>query len=275
MIKLLAVDMDGTCLNSKGKMTDKTLEALKKAAESGVIVVPTTGRNITCLPKRIQGESFYRYVISSNGALVVDLKEDKEIFKSYIDPETAVEILDKCRKHLLLVAAHIDRDYYVQGPLLYIGVKKFLKEDATVLKYVRNLAAAIKKNNYLVEEFQFFYHNGKYNNIIKEIIKPYPGICSAHSEQYAEIFSSKGSKGTALLALGEHLGIRPDEIACAGDEENDLSMFSVAGHRFAMGNAIDAVKEKATVIIPSNDEDGVAEAINRYILSDESGCKND
>ena len=77
MIKLLAVDMDGTCLNSKGKMTDKTLEALKKAAESGVIVVPTTGRNITCLPKRIQGESFYRYVISSNGALRLNFSRIK------------------------------------------------------------------------------------------------------------------------------------------------------------------------------------------------------
>ena len=270
MIKLLAVDMDGTCLDSKGKMTDKTFEALKMAAESGVIVVPTTGRNITCLPKRIQGESFYRYIISSNGALVVDLKEDKEIFKAYIEPETAVAILNKCKKHLILVSAHIDRDYYVQGPLLYMGVKKFLKEDATTLKCVSNLAKAIKKNNYLVEEFQFFYHNEKYKDIIKEIIKPYPDVCSAHSDRYAELFNTNGSKGTALLALAEHLGIAPDEIACAGDEENDISMFNTAGHRFAMGNAIDAVKQKATVILPSNDEDGIAEAVNKYILAERS-----
>ncbi len=270
MIKLLAVDMDGTCLNSKGKMTDKTFEALKKAAENGVTVVPTTGRNITCLPKRLQGESFYRYVISSNGALVVDLKENKEIFKAYIDTDTAVEILNKCKKHLILVAAHIDRDYYVEGPFLYMGVKHFLKDDATVLKYVNNLAKAIKKNSCLVEEFQFFYHSEKYKDVIKEIISPYPHICSANSDRYAEVFNSGGSKGTALLALGKHLGISPDEIACAGDEENDLSMFGVAGHRFAMGNAIDAVKEKATVILPSNDEDGIAEAVNKYVLTEES-----
>lgn len=270
MIKLLAVDMDGTCLNSKGKMTDKTFEALKKAAENGVIVVPTTGRNITCLPKRLQGENFYRYVISSNGALVVDLKENKEIFKSYIDTDTAVEILNKCKKHLILVAAHIDRDYYVEGPFLYMGVKHFLKDDATVLKYVNNLAKAIEKNRFLVEEFQFFYHSEKYKDVIKEIISPYPHICSANSDRYAEVFNSGGSKGTALLALGKHLGISPDEIACAGDEENDLSMFGVAGHRFAMGNAIDAVKERATVILPSNDEDGIAEAVNKYVLTEES-----
>ena len=77
MIKLLAVDMDGTCLDKDGKMSDKTYYALKKAAEKGIIVVPTTGRNINCLPVRIKNDSLYRYVISSNGALVVDLQENK------------------------------------------------------------------------------------------------------------------------------------------------------------------------------------------------------
>ncbi len=268
MIKLLAIDMDGTCLNSKGEMTEATLTALKKAAESGVVVVPTTGRNITCLPRRIKNESFYRYVISSNGALVVDLKEDKEIFKSYIDNRIAVEILRKCRKYPILIAAHIDRDYYVQGRILYMGVKHFLGKDATKLIRVSSMIKALKSEIRHLEEFQFFYYNEKYRNIIKEIISPYPQVCSAHSSRYAEIYNESGTKGKGILKLAEHLGIKADEIACAGDGENDVSMFEVASHRFAMGNAVDEVKKRATVILPTNDEDGIAECIYKYVLDD-------
>lgn len=67
MIKLLAVDMDGTCLDSKSRMSGDNVAALKKAAQSGIIVVLTTGRNLKCLPHRLQEEDFYRYVITSDG----------------------------------------------------------------------------------------------------------------------------------------------------------------------------------------------------------------
>ena len=266
MIKLLAVDMDGTCLDSKGKMSQKTLEALKTAAEKGVIVVPTTGRNINCLPVPLKNKSFYRYIISSNGSLVVDLKEDKEIFKAYIDSDTGAEILKKCRRHLIFIAAHMDRDYYAQGRYVYKGVKHYMGDDAPELKKVRNMAKTVKESGRHVEEFQLFYFGERYRKIIKKIIAPYPDICVAHSKNYAEIYNKNGSKGTALMALAEHLGIGKDEVACIGDEENDISMFEVAGNPFAMGNAIDKIKALAKVVLPTNDEDGVAYAIEKYVL---------
>ncbi len=266
MIKLLAVDMDGTCLNSKGKMSDNTLKALKKAAESGILVVPTTGRNATCLPVKLKNESFYRYTVSSNGALVLDLKENKEIFNSYIDNKTAVSILNSCKGFNIFIAAHIDREYYVQGRIVYYVVKHFLGDDAPNLKCVRNMAKAVSKIGRHIEEFQFFYFSEKYREKIREIIKPYSEVCSAHSKGYAEIYNKSGSKGTALLALAEHLGITADEIACIGDEENDISMFDIAGTRFAMGNAIEQIKNRADTVLPTNDEDGVAKAVD-LILS--------
>lgn len=267
MIKLLAVDMDGTCLNSKGEMSDNTLSALKKAAEIGVIVVPTTGRNANCLPVKIKNESFYRYVISSNGSLVIDLKENKKLFSAPLDNDVAGEIADACKKHRVLVGAHIDRDFYTQGLILYFGVKHVLGSDAPVVKRVRDMAKTVRENGRHIEEFQLFYKGEKYRDIVKEIIAPYPEVCSAHSKGYAEIYNKAGSKGTALLALGEILGITPDEIACFGDEENDISMFECVSHRFAMGNAREEIKKRATVILPSNDEDGVAFAIEKYILN--------
>lgn len=265
MIKLLAVDMDGTCLDSQGKMSEKTYEALKKAAERGIIVVPTTGRNINCLPVKIKNEDFYRYVISSNGSLVVDLKEDRELSSAYISKDTACSILKELKKHFILTAVHMNRDFYVNGIILYIGVKRVLKNDATGLKIVHNLSRFVKKKDVTVEEFQLFYFNEKYRDIIKDIIAPYKDICVAFSKGYAELFHHDGTKGTALLRLASHLGIAPDEIVCIGDEENDISMFEVIGHPYAMGNAIDKIKSLAEKVLPTNDEDGVAFAINEIL----------
>ena len=265
MIKLLAVDMDGTCLDSDGKMSDKTHEALRKAAENGIIVVPTTGRNINCLPVKIKNDNFYRYVISSNGSLVVDLKENKELSSAYISKDTACAILKKLKRHLILTAVHMNRDFYVNGIILYFGVKHVLGDDATNLRISHNLLRFVRKNKVSVEEFQLFYHSEKYREVIDRIIAPFKDICVSYSKGYAELYHRDGTKGTALLNLASHLGISPDEIVCIGDEENDISMFEVIGHPYAMGNAIDKIKSLAEKILPTNDEDGVAFAIDEIL----------
>lgn len=267
MIKILAVDMDGTCLGSDGKMAPETLQALKTAADRGVLVVPTTGRNLNCLPKALKNQSFYRYIISSNGSLVVDTQDDKILFDACIDSLTAAEILKKTGRMLIFKAAHIDRDFYTQGSILQYMVKRFFDDETANIIRVSNLRKYILKKGKPIEEFQFFYKEGEgYRKKIKEILASYPEITVAHSKGYAEIYNKKGSKGTALLALGEALGITAEEIACIGDEENDISMFDVAGLPLAMGNAIDAVKQRAKAILPTNDEKGVAAAIYDYIL---------
>ncbi|MBR6568601.1 MAG: Cof-type HAD-IIB family hydrolase [Clostridia bacterium] len=267
MIKILAVDMDGTCLDSNGQMAPETLQALKTAAEKGVLVVPTTGRNVNCLPKALKNQDFYRYIISSNGSLVVDTQENEILFEACFDAETGAEILRKTKGMQIFKAAHIDRDFHTQGRILQLMVKKFFKDNSVNIIYVRNMKKFIRKNNKRIEEIQFFYKEDEgYRSRIKEIIADYPEITVAFSKGYAEIYNKKGSKGTALLALGEALGISADEIACIGDEENDISMFDVAGFPMAMGNGIEAVKERAKVILPTNDEKGVVSAIYDYIL---------
>jgi hydroxymethylpyrimidine pyrophosphatase-like HAD family hydrolase len=81
-----------------------------------------------------------------------------------------------------------------------------------------------------------------------------------------EIFDENASKGIAISKLAEHLGISKNEIACIGDGENDLTMFAQSGIKFAMGNAVEALKENADYILPDNNSDGVAFAIENYIL---------
>ena len=93
------------------------------------------------------------------------------------------------------------------------------------------------------------------------MLSAYPELEKAWSGNYVEIYSQEATKGTALAALAKHL-----EVECIGDAANDLPMFQQAGLRFAMGNAIDQLKEQADVILPSCDENGVAQAIYTHLL---------
>lgn len=90
---------------------------------------------------------------------------------------------------------------------------------------------------------------------------------AAYTGLYVEVFAKGASKGTALSALAAHLGIRKEEIACIGDGENDLSMFNASGLKIAMGNSVPELKEKADFVTGSNNRNGVAEAVERYILA--------
>lgn len=266
MIKLLAVDMDGTCLDSKSRMSEITVAALKAAAESGITIVPTTGRNLKCLPHRLQAENFYRYVITSNGAGVVDLKENERIFDLPISSETASELLNKCKGKGFGTAAHIDEDYYLQGKILSFAGRLIYGKDAKKSICINSIADYVAKSHKTVEEIQLYFIKPSSKDFIKELLSCYPNLSAAYSSIYVEIFANGASKGIALAKLAEKTGIKKDEIACIGDGENDLPMFEASGMKFAMGNAVDILKEKADYVLPSNDENGVAFAINEYIL---------
>ena len=152
MIKILAVDMDGTCLDSKGQMAPETVKALKDASDKGVLVVPTTGRCINCLPKALKNQDFYRYIVSSNGSLVVDTKDGSTVFEACFDSKTGAEILEKLKGMIIFKAAHINRDFYTQGRIVQFIVKKFFNDDSVNIVYVRNMKKYITENSPKIEE---------------------------------------------------------------------------------------------------------------------------
>lgn len=266
MIKLLAVDMDGTCLDSKSRMSEKTVDALRTAAEKGIIVVPTTGRNLNCIPHRLKKENFYGYAITSNGACVIDLKENKKIYNSCIPWETAVKILDEFDGKGVGITAQIDNDYYLQGKFLLLAGRIYYGKDSENSICVKSVSDFVKSNRTEVEEIQLYFLHPKAREISESILSGYSSLSSAYSSIYVEIFDKNASKGIALAELARHLGISKEEIACIGDGENDLTMFAESGMKFAMGNAVDALKEKADCVLPDNNSDGVAYAIEKYIL---------
>ena len=104
MIRLLALDMDGTCLNGRSRMTEETIRTIRKAADAGIIIVPTSGRPLTCLPYQMtQEKGLYRYTITSNGAQVVDLEEKKTLFRMLMKRERVVQFLQPSKLSYFLM----------------------------------------------------------------------------------------------------------------------------------------------------------------------------
>lgn len=266
MIKLLAIDMDGTCLSDRKCISEENLQALHEAVERGVHVVPTTGRTLTCLPHQIRNQAFFRYVISSNGALLTDTYTGKDLYTAKIPYGTAAAFLRECDREGVGISAHIDRDFVIQGHGLRLLGKLNFGKDAAFTRCSPDIAGMIQENQSDVEEIQLFYFTDEMREKTKELLFERKDFLKAFSDCYVELYAPNASKGTALAALAQHMGIAREEIACIGDAENDLPMFETAGLRMAMGNGIPALKEKADVVLPSNNEHGVAVAIRQFIL---------
>ena len=272
--------MDGTCLDGRSRMTDRTLWALRKAAEKGVIIVPATGRNLECIPHRLAAgtlrrtgspddhanKGLFRYVISSNGARVTDIFERKTIFQASVKYGDALTLLEKCRGKGLGIASHVRHRYLLQGRFLTTAGLLIYGKDAKGVYCVRDMEAFIHRNDCEVEEFQFYFLLPGAKEKVRAILRDYPSLHAAYTGIYVEVYSENASKGNALAALAGHLGIRQEEIACIGDGENDLSMFASSGLKIAMGNAVDILKVQSDHITETNRNDGAAKAIEHYIL---------
>lgn len=264
-MQLFAIDMDGTCLNPKQQISIRTLTALKRAAEAGIEIVPATGRTQTCLPSVLKEEPYIHYVITSNGARVTDIRTGETLFKAPVPRKDAVLLLEDCQKEKLGITAHIDDEYFVQGRMLYLLGRITYGSDARSSKCIKDILSYVKGKNVCFDELQFFFFSEETRQSVEAILSNYD-LLAVYSEKYVEVFSRSANKGAALSALMKRLQIPQSQVACIGDGENDLFMFHAAGLKIAMGNAADSLKVQADYIVPSNRHDGVADAIERYLL---------
>lgn len=266
MIKLLAIDMDGTCLNDKKLISEETLLALRRLSASGVEIVPTTGRALRCCPHQLTENRFYRYVITSNGACVTDLDTDTDLYRAEIPCRQVLSLLEECRKLHLGVSVHAKHEFILQGRLLQTLGKLSYGQDAAQARQICSISGMLKQEQADIEEIQLFYFSPSARKRLEQVLSRQKNLIATYSPAYVELYAPHASKGTALSQLANQLHIQREEIACIGDADNDLSMFASSGLRFAMGNAVPELAAQADVILPSNNDSGVAEAINRYLL---------
>lgn len=265
MKKLLAIDMDGTCLTDKKKITDKTLNALKEAARNGIAVVPTTGRSLDSLPRQLLKEDFFRYAITSNGARVYDAKEGKTLFASLVPKQEALSLLSEAKNKKLGLTAHVENQNIVEGFWLNLKGRLIYKKDTENSIKTKNILQTVENLSGDAEEIQFFFFNAKQKEAARNIVARHPDYASSFGRIYVEIYRKDVSKGAAIKKLAEWLGIEKRDVACVGNAENDLTMFDASNLKIAVGNADEDLKNKADLIVATNNDDGVAEAVEKIL----------
>jgi len=241
------------------------LSALKQASDKGIIVVPITGRSLDCLPRQLINESFYRYVILSNGARIFDVQNQKTLYSTLIPKKNAISLLMEGKKHGLGLTAHVKNQNIIEGTSLYLKGRLLYKKDAKDAIKTKDIIQTIKELNGDVEEIQFFFFNEQAEKNTRKIVKDNPDFSASFGRIYVEMYNKATSKGVALRTLADILGVSKSEIMSIGNGENDLTMFDESGIKVAVANAEDCLKERADFIVASNNMSGVAEAIEKYI----------
>ncbi|WP_207696002.1 HAD superfamily hydrolase [Enterococcus sp. DIV0212c] len=268
MIKLVAIDLDGTLLDSKKEISIRNKEALAQAKAAGVKIVICTGRPLAAigiyldaLNLRDNGD----YSITFNGGLV-QKNDTGEIIEKATMPLENVHDLFELASSLNVPLDILSDGLVLQLPTtkdyesLYSQLNKLLTYESYELGQltadrIYNKAVIAVDQTYLDEQIQKipdpFYDR-------YEIIKTRSNLLE---------FMPKGiTKAYGISLLARDLGIKQEEIMTIGDEENDLPMIEYAGLGVAMENAVPRVKDLADVITDTNDNDGVAQAVEKFVL---------
>ena len=271
-IKMIGLDMDGTLLTTEKKMTAYTKQILEKALEQGIEVVLSTGRSITGIPKELLEMPGMKYAVTINGARIIDLQINEVIYENTLSMETALKLLDIISEYDAIQEAFIDSVCYSTKEKLAHANDYFLHPSIAeyVLKSrtpVADVKATVLEKNKSVDKVNGMFRTAEDKKSSYELLSKVPGVVVVSSlGNNWEINAEGTDKGNAMLRLGQLLGIKREEIMACGDGMNDIAMLKAVGLGVAMENAEPEVKEAADYITASNDEDGVAKAIEKFAL---------
>ena len=290
MYKLVAVDLDGTLLNSYGVVTDESKNIIKKAIEKGTEVVIASGRPIDSVRSIANEIGANRFCISGNGSLLYDLKNRKILYKKSIPKHKVLEMIKICEENSIFYSIYTSTTILSKN--LNYNVLYYHKENLTkqedkkthinivedMYDYVKNL----EDENFLKitvcdhDEFIFKSIIRKFReidnievldvaHISRKIIKQ--GTEEVPIEYYYTEISAKGvDKWGAISYLANLLGIKKQEIITIGDNINDVQMIKNAGLGIAMEKGAPKVLEVANYVTQDNNNEGVSNAIKKFII---------
>ena len=299
-IKLIGLDLDGTVFDNQKRISLRTKKAIEDAIKQGVVVVPATGRPVAGVPEEFAKIEGVQYALTANGAAIYNLQTRECVYQNAISPELACEVIVSLQRYDVMVDAFVDGLGYVEADVL-ARMNEFAMSDV-IKKYildtrktVENLPEYIKANDCKVEKvtvnFKRLKEEGadesaqcnvadtkekKADTNLKWLLHKEEAL--AVLSEYTQLIGVSGvptnleitmataDKGNGMVKLGEYLGISPEEIMACGDSENDMAMIVAAGFGVAMANGTDEVKEAANYITDSNEEDGVAKVIEKFVL---------
>lgn len=268
--KLLVLDLDGTLTNSKKEITPNTLQTLTEAQEKGIKIVLASGRptyGVAPLAEKLQLEKYEGYILSYNGGEIIGWKTKEMMYKNLLD-HAVLPYLYECAKKNQFAILTYDGEYVLTETPDDEYLIKEAKLNGMKIKKVDNFLAAVKHpiakclivgdpDRLAILEKEMYEH-----------LKDRMGVF--RSEAYFLELVPKGiDKAQSLAVLLKEINMTKDEMIAIGDGFNDLSMIQFAGLGVAMANAQDIVKESANYITLSNEEDGVAHVVRKFILDNQ------
>lgn len=268
--KLLVLDVDGTLLNDEREISKRTLAALLKVQQMGVRIVLASGRptyGLMPLAKTLELGNYGGFVLSYNGCQIIKAQNGEILFERRINPEMLPYLEKKARKNGFAIFTYHDDTLITDSP-----DNEYIKNEALLnnLKIIREdeFSTAID-----FAPCKCMLVSDKEKALIgleQHWEKRLAGTLDAfRSEPYfLEVVPCGVNKANTLGVLLEHLGVTREEVIAVGDGVCDVTMLQLAGMGVAMGHSQDSVKVCADYVTASNEEDGVALAVEKLILAE-------
>ena len=292
MYKLVAIDLDGTLLNSYGEISNQNIETIKKAKEKNVEIVLASGRPIVSVKNLANQIGANNYMICGNGAVTYDIQNEKIIYDRFLEKSKVLQIVKICEENSIFYSIYT-KDTILTKNLNY-NVLFFYKEnegkpdekktDISIIQNIEEYIQKRKEEDYL----KITICDGNkavFENIIRKLktVENVEVLDVEHMSRkkikngndeflieyfYTEITNTNVDKWAALENLINILGIKKEEVITIGDNVNDVLMVKNAGLGVMVENAATYIKENADFIAKDNDSDGVAQTIEKFILKE-------
>ena len=288
MYKLVAIDLDGTMLNSYGIVTENTKNVIKKVIEQGTEVIIASGRPIDSIKTIAKEIGSNNYFIAGNGALIYDIKNEKTIYEKYITKQKVLEIIKICEENSISYNVYTDKTILATSlkyNVLYYYKENLKKEEnkKTNINIVKDMYEYVKE----MKEDKFLKitvcdDNKTVFNYIMKKLKKINGIevldVSHMSRKmirqgtedvpieyyYTEISLKNVDKWNAIEFIAQKMNVEKNEIMAIGDNMNDKIMIENAGLGVAMGQSTPRITEIADFVTSDNNDEGVAKTLEKY-----------
>lgn len=272
-IKMIGLDCDGTLLNDNKELTDYSREVLHRAIEQGVSIVIATGRPLTGIPKQVLAVEGVRYALTSNGARIVDMQENQVISECTMPAKIARKLLRIFSAYDTYKEVFIDGQGYVGCEDLerveaYVDTESMARYVRECRKPVDNIEELLRDDGIRVDKVHVMFRNQEERMQAFDEANRVEGVTTTCAiSNNIEVNMLGVNKGEGLLRLGKLLGIERDEIMACGDGMNDFEMLKAVGLGVAMENAMEEVKQAADYVTDTNENNGVAKAIEKFALA--------
>lgn len=270
MVKLIALDMDGTLMSPDHvTVSEENRKALKEAHDKGIKISIATGRTLSIIGNVCEQVPETDYIIFSNGAGVYDRRENKVIYVNPMKWEFCEPIIRYLDSNPLMTEIYCDGKSYMRSDSVkYLDPKLYPEEFLDMIikgtNFCGDVCDELKGKD--IEKFTIHFGDAATLMKVKNYLENLEGIAlTASFEASLEFTAASADKGNALEGMCRILGIDASECAAFGDADNDLPMIEFSGYGFAMGNATENVKKAAKYVTKTNGEDGVAAGIRNII----------